>query len=129
MDKINVLIVDDNEEIFLLLRRTLETSGYHVTYAQNGFEAITMFGIEKPDIIFLDINMPEMDGIETLRRLTRLEGWGRTVVIILTGYGDITTARQAMQLGAYDYITKPIQLNLIESICREAVEEKVMAHA
>jgi len=129
MNKVNVMIVDDNEEIFLLLRRPLEAAGYCVTYATNGLQALAQFTSEKPDIMFLDISMPEIDGIETLRRLTRLDGWGRTAVIILTGYGDITTARQAMQLGAYDYITKPIHVNLIEAICREAVEEKVMAHA
>jgi len=129
MTDIKVMIVDDHKEILQFFQNVLETLDYQVVTAKNGIDALNIFKKEKPDIVFLDIRMPEIDGIETLKRMKHLDKECKSTVIMLTGWGDIETARQAMHLGAYDYITKPISIDLIESICKEVIEEKVVVHA
>lgn len=129
MNKTKVMVVDDHLEILDFFKNALHILNFDSVLVSNGIEALKVFAREKPDIVFLDIKMPFIDGIETLKRMKYLDEENRTVVIMLTGYGDMETARQAMRLGAYDYITKPVNLSLIESICKEVVEEKVVVHA
>lgn len=129
MNDVKVMIVDDHEEILLFFQNVLKSLDYEVLKVNNGIDALKAFETEKPDIVFLDIRMPELDGITTLEKMKGLDKEQKSTVIMVTGWGDIVTARQAMRLGAYDYITKPVSMDLIESICKEAVEEKVLAHA
>ncbi|MCG2676340.1 response regulator, partial [bacterium] len=85
-------------------------------------EALSIIKKIKPEIIFLDIKMPEMDGMETFRRIRKISK--KIVVIIITGYGSLKTAKEAMALGAYDYVSKPFNLESIKSMIREALEEE-----
>jgi DNA-binding NtrC family response regulator len=120
--KHNILVVDDEAEICDLLQNFLTQEGYQVFTATNGVEAITLGKQNEPDLALLDIKMPGMDGIEVLRKLKKLR---RDMgVIMLTGYGNLGTAKEAMRLGAYDYLTKPFDLGLVKHVIQEALEGK-----
>jgi DNA-binding NtrC family response regulator len=120
--KHNILVVDDEVEICDLLQDFLTQEGYEVFTATNGVEAISLGKQNELDLALLDIKMPEMDGIEVFRKLKKVR---RDMgVIILTGYGTLGTAKEAMRLGAYDYLTKPFDLGLVKNVIQEALEGK-----
>ena len=120
--KHNILVVDDEAEICDLLQNFLTQEGYQVFTATNGVEAISLGKQNELDLALLDIKMPGMDGIEVLRKLKKLR---RDMgVIMLTGYGNLGTAKEAMRLGAYDYLTKPFDLGLVKHVIQEALEGK-----
>lgn len=120
--KHSILVVDDEVEICDLLQSFLAQEGYQVFTATNGVEAISLGKQNELDLALLDIKMPGMDGIEVFRKLKKVrKDMG---VIILTGYGTLGTAKEAMRLGAYDYLTKPFDLGLVKNIIQEALEGK-----
>ena len=120
--KHSILVVDDEVEICDLLQSFLAQEGYHVFTATNGVEAISLGKQNELDLALLDIKMPGMDGIEVFRKLKKVrKDMG---VIILTGYGTLGTAKEAMRLGAYDYLTKPFDLGLVKNVIQEALEGK-----
>jgi len=114
-----ILIVDDEKEICTVLSDNLSLEGYRVLSAYEGKTALERMKKERPDLVLLDIKMPEMSGIQVLRGIKRIKK--ETVVIMMTAYGTLETARRAMKLGAYDYITKPFDLFSLKSIVREAL--------
>jgi len=120
--KPTILVVDDETQISDLLRDFLTQEGYQVLTAANGVEAISLGKENRPDLALLDLKMPGMDGIEVFQKLREVKK--DIGVIILTGYGTLKTAKQAMRLGAYDYLTKPFDLGLVKSVIREALERK-----
>lgn len=120
--KHNILVVDDEAEICDLLQNFLAQEGYQVFTAANGAEAISLGKQNELDLALLDIKMPGMDGIEVFHELKKVKKDMK--VIILTGYGTLRTAKEAMGLGAYDYLTKPFELRLVKDIIREALEKK-----
>lgn len=103
-----ILIVDDNEQIRELLKDFFQTIGHEVMTAGDGKEALEKFKAYEPDCIISDLKMPDMDGLELLRQI-RAQG-KKTTFLMITGYPTIETAVEAMKQGAYDYITKPLQL-------------------
>jgi DNA-binding NtrC family response regulator len=107
--KTSVLVVDDERKIRLVLERLLAGRGYRVRMAEDGRRALAEAASEAPDLILLDLRMPGMDGLETLKRL-RDSGFDGKVVI-MTAFGTIPGAVEAMRAGAYDYITKPFSNN------------------
>jgi two-component system NtrC family response regulator len=120
--KHTILVVDDEKEICDLFQNFLTQEGYQVFTATNGVEAISLGKQNRLDLALLDIKMPGMDGIEALQKLKKVKK--DMEVIILTGYGTLKTAKEAMRLGAYDYLTKPFDLGLVKNIIREALERK-----
>jgi DNA-binding NtrC family response regulator len=120
--KPTILVVDDEIQISDLLRDFLTQEGYQVLTAANGVEAISLGKENRLDLALLDLKMPGMDGIEVFQKLREVKK--DIGVIILTGYGTLKTAKQAMRLGAYDYLTKPFDLGLVKSVIREALERK-----
>jgi len=104
----HILIVDDEPAIQGTLRAVLEDEGYRVTTAGGGEAAVRAITDEAPDLVFLDIWMPGMDGLETLAELKRVRP--ETTVIMISGHGTIETAVKATHLGAYDFIEKPMSL-------------------
>ncbi|OHB90907.1 MAG: Fis family transcriptional regulator [Planctomycetes bacterium RIFCSPHIGHO2_12_FULL_52_36] len=100
-----VLIVDDMPDIHWVLSKVLEEGGYQPISASNGREALEKIEKTQPEAILLDIKMPEMDGIDLLKEMKERQ-WGMPV-IILTAFGEIQGAVEAMRLGAHDYLTKP----------------------
>ncbi len=110
MEPLKILVVDDEAAVRELLRRGLSQLGnYSVEVAANGSEAIEKVEKDLFDLILTDLKMPEMDGIELLKRIkgTRPE----LIVIMMTAHGSVETAVEAMKIGANDYITKPIDFN------------------
>ena len=109
-----VLIVDDEEMIRTTLCEFLRLKGYHAADAESGPLALAAFPLFHPDLVLLDILMPGMDGIEVLKRLKQ---WAPNLcVIMLTGVDDLTIARDAMQQGADDYLTKPFKFEQLETL-------------
>jgi two-component system KDP operon response regulator KdpE len=104
MRKQLVLVVDDEAPIQRFLRAELEAQGYRVLLASNGVEALDHLEDDRPDLVLLDVMMPEMDGFETLRRLRQ---HSPVPVIMLTARGGDTDKVRGLQSGADDYITKP----------------------
>ncbi|MCP9455040.1 MAG: sigma-54 dependent transcriptional regulator [Nitrospira sp.] len=117
----SILVVDDEEAIRTSLRSILEDEGYQVTVASSGMEAVKIYGTDPPDLMLLDIWMPEMDGLETLRRVKELVPASQ--VMMMSGHGSIETAVKAIKLGAYDYIEKPLSLESVTLRVRHALEQ------
>jgi len=107
--KIRVLIVDDEKEFVELVSERLTMRDYDVTAAFSGEEALETVKKYNFDIVVLDILMPGIDGIETLREIKRIKPL--TEVILLTGHAAVDTAIDGMRLGAYDYLTKPCEIS------------------
>jgi len=103
-----VLIVDDDFTIRLLMQETLEQAGFLVIEAANGSEALALFTQQSPDVVLLDVIMPEMDGFTTCASLRQLPGGARIPVLMVTGLDDLDSINHAYEVGATDFITKPI---------------------
>ncbi len=116
-----VLIVDDEVSILNSLSSILEDEGYEVVVAKSGSEAMKICMADPPDLMLLDIWMPEMDGLETLRRVKELSP--ATQVMMMSGHGSIETAVKAIKLGAYDYIEKPLSLENVTLRVKHALEQ------
>jgi putative two-component system response regulator len=117
-----ILIVDDEPMICDILARRLAREGYACVKANNGREALHYFNQDAFSLMISDIKMPDMDGIELLRKVKALSP--SMVVILITAYPEIDRVVEAMRLGAYDFITKPITLDLVALIIKNALEKK-----
>jgi DNA-binding NtrC family response regulator len=115
-----VLIVDDDKGIRFALAEILKKNDFMPVEAQNGLQALEIVRKEQFDLMLLDVVMPEMDGIQTLREIKKLNS--DVPVIVLTGHADIPTAVEAIKLGAYDFLTKPPQLNRLILAIQRATE-------
>lgn len=106
-----VLIIDDEASIRQSLLGALKDEGYKVITASSGKEGLDLIRADRPDVVLLDIWMPEMDGIETLRQIK--SEWSDQVVIMMSGHGSIETAVKSTKLGAFDFVEKPLSLERI----------------
>lgn len=104
-----ILVVDDEEDILELLKYNLKKEGYHVKTATNGIDAIDTAKDFLPDLVLLDIMMPHQDGVETCRQLRELPELENTFIIFLTARSEEYSEVAAFDIGADDYITKPIK--------------------
>lgn len=109
MSKKQILIADDDPSIRLLMRNFLEGEGYDTTEAKSGGDVLRMFPQANPDLMILDLKMPEWDGIEVMKKLG--EQNVKVPVLLMTAHGTSNSAIQAIQAGAFDYITKPFELD------------------
>jgi signal transduction histidine kinase len=119
-----ILLVDDEEGIRKVLSLTLREAGYRVLTAKSGQEALEVFARERPAVVLTDIKMPGMDGIEILRRIKSLEPDAE--VIMITGHGDIDLAIQSIKLDATDFVTKPINDDILEIALHRAEQRLAM---
>lgn len=117
-----VLIVDDEPNISDALRLILERSGYVVSTSGDGTEALSIIAKERFDVILCDLKMPEMDGLEFLKTLRTEDA--NTTVILMSAFGTVETALEAIKLGAYDYIAKPFNANEILLTIKKARERE-----
>jgi two-component system nitrogen regulation response regulator NtrX len=121
----HILIVDDEHAIQTSLRGVLEDEGYRVTTVGTGADALRALADETPDLIFLDIWMPGLDGLDTLSEIKRLRP--EPAVIMVSGHATIETAVKATRLGAYDFIEKPLSLEKVLLTATHALEHARLA--
>jgi DNA-binding NtrC family response regulator len=124
MKKADILLVDDEVVFTTNMSKLLSTRGYQVTAVNNGEEALAALKEKLFDVMVLDLKMPGMDGIATMHEVRKLGLF--TEVLILTGHGSIDTALEAIQLGAYDYVTKPCEISELVSKIEAAFERKTL---
>lgn len=117
----SILVVDDEEAIVSSLSSILQDEGYEVSVAKSGTEALKSYTADPPDLMLLDIWMPDMDGLETLRRIKEMVP--NAQVMVMSGHGSIETAVKAIKLGAYDYIEKPLSLENVTLRVKHALEQ------
>lgn len=118
-DSKKFMIVDDDEEILHAFQEVLKKEGYHGTVARSGQEALKKISTEKPDVVFMDIAMPKLNGLEVLNELKQRNH--DMPVILITGYGTMQTAVKAMQLGAFEYLTKPVDIDKVRQVAKRAL--------
>ncbi len=111
-----ILVVDDEIEVCNVLRDFLTVKGYDVYTASDGRTAIAKVKEIRPHIVLLDIMMPGMGGLETLKEIRKVDP--RVGVIMVTAIFDEELGKRAIELGAYDYITKPVSLDYLETVLR-----------
>ncbi|MGC2061648.1 MAG: response regulator [Thermodesulfovibrionales bacterium] len=113
--KINILFVDDEQDFLETTTKRLARRGYDVRSAMNCSEAIRVLESGWPDVVVLDVMLPDRDGIQCLKEIK--QKWPAVVVILLTGHASMQAGRQCLEYGANDYCLKPIELDeLIEKI-------------
>jgi CheY-like chemotaxis protein len=114
-----ILLVEDNEANRYLATFLLQSSGFHVVHAANGVEALARACEERPDVILMDIQMPEMDGYEAARLIREQPGLAQTPLIAVTSYAMVGDRDKAMKLGFVGYIEKPISTEtFVAQICQ-----------
>ena len=124
MGSSKISVADDERAIRRALREILEFEEFEVDEAENGKQGLDKAKSENYDIIFCDIKMPEMDGMEVLDGLQKAKV--DTPVIMISGHGNIETAVQAIKKGAFDFIEKPLDLNRILVTIRNANDKTVL---
>ncbi len=117
-----ILVVDDEPDIRNLVREILEDEGYEVAVAENGSKARDARRARRPDLVLLDIWMPDVDGITLLKEWSKEEGGLSIPVIMMSGHGTVETAVEATRLGAYDFIEKPLSLAKLLLTIEHALE-------
>jgi len=121
MKRVRVLLADDEVDFTDTTKTLLENRGYDVTAVNSGDSAIISLGQERYDVMVLDLKMPGRDGISTLKEIKKLQL--HTQILVLTGHGAIDTALEAMKLGAYDYLTKPCDIDELTEKLEDAIKK------
>jgi two-component system, OmpR family, response regulator len=124
MDKIRVLIVDDEEDFVETVVKRLKDRGLEAVGATGGMEALSLFESQEFDVVILDVKMPRMDGITTLKEIKKKSPL--TEVIMLTGHGSVDSGVKGLQLGAYNYIMKPAPIDELLKQISQAYERRLI---
>jgi two-component system response regulator AtoC len=124
--KPRVLIVDDEKNLRWSLSIAFKDDGYETFEAETGEGALTLVQTEQPDLVLLDIRLPDMDGIEVLRQIRRIDR--DVIVIMMTAFGLVESAFEAVSLGAHNYLSKPFEPGKVRSMVREALENVQLKH-
>ncbi|RJQ14705.1 MAG: response regulator [Nitrospiraceae bacterium] len=122
-----ILIIDDDSEMQSVLSDILKSEGYEPLVSGDGRKALRYITDLSPALVLLDIRLPGMDGMKVLEKIRQTDK--RLIVIMLTGYGDIKDAVQAIKMGAFDYITKPFRNQEIVSTVRDALLARLSCDA
>lgn len=114
-----IVVIDDEAGICDILKKLLEPDGYGVFTSCDPEEGIKVVEEKRPDCVLLDIKMPKLDGIDVL---TRIKGFDQNIaVVMITGYGTLESAMESMKIGAFDYITKPFDLDYVKNVVERAI--------
>ncbi len=114
----NVLVIDDDEKICWAFQQFLEGEGYNPSIANNAEEGLQRIAADKPDVVLLDVNLPGMSGLEALAEIKTHHP--SVIVVIITAYDDVETTIEAMRLHAFDFVPKPIDLEVVKSVLERA---------
>jgi two-component system, OmpR family, response regulator len=124
MDNFRVLIVDDEDDFRETIIKRLKNRKLQADGAESGQKALDLLKTQDFDVVILDVKMPGMDGIETLKEIKIRKP--QTEVIMLTGHASVESGIQGMQLGAFDYVMKPVPLDELLDKMRQAYERKLL---
>lgn len=134
MGKLKLMLVDDEDRFLSTTKKLLEKKGFDVLTAQSGGEAINLLSNHTVHVVILDVKMPGLDGISALKWIKQLHPL--TEVIMLTGHATVESAIEGLKAGAYDYLTKPVDIPILIELAEDAyskrqeLEEKIrMAQA
>lgn len=116
-----VLVVDDFDDTRLLLRTWLERRGFRVVEAENGLEAINQAESESPDLIIMDMEMPQLDGLSATRRIRGLKSFDSVPIVAVSAYGADQFRDQALAAGCNEYVSTPFEPATLEGIIRSLV--------
>lgn len=116
-----VLIIDDDEVQLQLQRSLLSTQGHTVYSTADGPQGVLLYKMYQPDLVLLDIGLPSVSGIEVLKQLRQLDRKAR--VIVITGYASVESAVTAIRNGAWDYVRKPFEVELLKEKITSALVE------
>ncbi|MFQ5604092.1 MAG: sigma-54-dependent transcriptional regulator [bacterium] len=122
-----VMFVDDDDEILFAFREVVKKEGYLPVEARDGQQALEQFDLEKPEVIFMDVSMPNLDGLEALKQFKKKNRF--IPVIMITGKGNMKTAINAMKLGAFDYLTKPLSVKKVRQSIAQALSSSKKSSA
>ena len=121
-DKANILIVDDEEVVRISHLRSLEGVECNARAAEGGNQAIDVMEQQPFDVVLLDLRMPDLDGMDLLKTIK--QRWPDSEVVVITGYPSIETAKEAVRLGACNYLTKPLGPNEVLKAANDAINQK-----
>lgn len=121
-DKTKILVVDDEEVVRLSHIRTLASMHCNVEVVRDGAEALKVMEQRPADVVLLDLRMPGMDGMSVLKMIK--QKWPETEVVIITGYPTVETAKEAVRLGAFDYLAKPVGPDDVINVANGAMTQK-----
>lgn len=124
-EKTKILVVDDEEVVRLSHIRTLASIHCNVEVVRDGSEALQVMAQRPADVVLLDLRMPGMDGMAVLKEIK--QRWPETEVVIITGYPTVETAKEAVRLGAFDYLAKPVGPDDVISVANGAMTQKKWA--
>lgn len=116
-----ILVVDDEENARIGLSKLLSQEGYEVGSAANGLEALDLMKTQKVNLVISDLNMPGMNGLNFLRELNRK--FPSTNVILITAFGGVESYLEAMNLGAFEYIHKPVKLDELKAVMKKIFKQ------
>ncbi len=117
-----ILVVDDEPEVLRLVTRILSAEGTQILAAGTGAKALAIARQRGLDLVMLDIKLPDMSGTQVLRRIRRIDP--RVPIIMVTSYGSVETVRTSMELGAFDYLTKPFDNQEVRRVAGEALASR-----
>jgi len=116
-----ILVVDDFDDTRLLLRTWLERRGFRVVEAENGIQAINQAETESPDLIIMDMQMPQLDGLSATRRIRKLESMNSVPIVAVSAYGADQFRELALAAGCNEYVSTPFEPATLEGIIRNLV--------
>ena len=122
MEALRVLIVDDEEELVSALEERLNLRGFQASGVTTGAKALEYLADRSCDVVLLDVKMPGLGGLEVIKRIK--EEHPGLEVILLTGHGSAQDADRGMQLGAFDYVMKPVKIDVLVRLLLSAAEQK-----
>ncbi len=122
MNEFSVLLVDDEEDFLEILTKRLKKRGLYITTAKSGMEALAKLKETEIDIVVLDVRMPKMDGIQTLKDIKKIAP--SVEVIMLTGHASLEVATKGLEIGAFDYLMKPMDIDELFYKLQDAYKKK-----
>lgn len=118
-----VLVVEDNEDIRRMLIILLESEGFHVLEAASGGDALKVVKDGRPDVILMDLALPGIDGLETIRRIRKIDGFQNTPIIVLTAYSGRSVYETAVRAGTNYFMSKPIDFDELATLVQQVLSE------